>query len=74
MKTLIIFAAVALLAGCANQRVLINENASPQQAQRDEMECRYEAMKVEASQANAAIAVLMANDAKRLCLQMRGYK
>jgi hypothetical protein len=66
---------IALLAGCAQQQpMLYNPYKTPAMAQQDNLECRYEAMKVEATVQNAAMGVFARQDAMRMCLQVRGYK
>lgn len=70
--TLIIFA--ILLSGCApQQRLMAPPHYSQERVGRDNMECRYEAMKVEASTPNAVMGVLNGGSAMKMCLQMRGY-
>lgn len=65
---------VLLLTGCATQQPLINPDKTQDQAQSDTLQCRYDALKVEASVQNPIIGTLMARDAMKMCLTMRGYK
>ena len=72
MKRLLLI--TLLLTGCAAQQPLVHPYATQAQVNQDNLACRYEALKVEASVQNPIIGMSMANDAMRMCLQMRGYK
>ncbi|QDZ29060.1 hypothetical protein [Noviherbaspirillum sp. UKPF54] len=71
----VIFGLALVLTGCVTApRQFHNPNVTQEQAKRDALECRYDAKKVEASQANPIIAVDMANQAYNMCMEIRGYR
>lgn len=73
MKKLLLILSITILAGCGTPQRFTKFGVTPQQANQDTLECRMEAMKVEASTQNAIIGVLNARDTMHLCLQIRGY-
>lgn len=73
MKYLFILA--ALLTGCAAPGKLMfnNPQVSNEQAQRDLLECRYEAHKIQAGAMNVIMGQIDAQEALIMCMQIRGY-
>lgn len=65
---------VLSLAACAAP--MVNPNVTPEQAQRDRMECEYEATKaVPDTGMGSAIAIGMQRSSlMRQCMGLRGYK
>ena len=69
-----VIAVTCLLVGCA--RPMTNPNATPEQAQRDQMECEYEATKaVPDTGVGSAMQIgFQRGQLLRQCMQLRGYR
>jgi hypothetical protein len=76
MKNFLAFLFCTTLVGCSTPtpQKMYHPSASASQVERDNLECRMEAMKVEASTANVIIGAMNAREAMDLCLKIRGYK
>ena len=74
MKRTILFVVMLLVTGCAAPKVYTRSNTTQAMGDRDILECRYEAMKVEASVQNPIRGMMAAMDIMNTCMQMRGYQ
>ena len=74
MKYVIIAAALISVAGCATgKRMLINPNATPEQALKDENECTYQAQVATATVADGFARAFRMSDLRESCMKARGY-
>jgi hypothetical protein len=72
LKTTIAVAALLLVMGC-QQRMLINPNATHEQAARDNQECDYQAEMATATMREGLDRAFRRGELRVSCLKVRGY-
>lgn len=73
MRTVSVVIALALLSACAPPRQMVKPGSTPEQANKDQLECQYESEKATASIVNPWDKAFSKADIKERCLQVRGY-
>ena len=74
VKALGAFACVVALAGCAPQQAWFHSTATPEQFNRDKLECEYDARKATVNIRSGIEAGFEQANLQRMCMQVKGYE